>query len=101
MDDNIIDKILKNSENDYENIFQTCRFHDFCKPGINLVIEQGENQPLDWDDYLEFFRKHGADFAAFGLASPPSRADAGQQMPQTGQDATGGIPETLRDCGPS
>lgn len=51
-------------QRDSSNISQTCRFHDFCKPGINLVIEQGENQPLDWDDYLEFFRKHGTDFLA-------------------------------------
>jgi sugar diacid utilization regulator len=47
-------------QNDYHNIVQTCRMHDFVKPGINLVI-QPTRQPsreFDWNQYITWFRKH-------------------------------------------
>ena len=49
-------------QRDQSNILQTCRFHDFCKPGINLVIEHGGDDYFDWQHYLEFFRQHAKDF---------------------------------------
>ena len=49
-------------QRDSANISQTCRFHDLCKPGINLVIEQGEHIPIDWPDYLSFFRRYANEF---------------------------------------
>lgn len=49
-------------QRDITNIMQTCRLHDFCKPGINLVIEDGGDDFFDWNHYLDFFRTHAQDF---------------------------------------
>ena len=55
-------------QQDTANIDQTCKFHDFVKPGINLVIDQSCNTyQFDQQDYLawwahnapNFLRKHG------------------------------------------
>lgn len=55
-------------QKDAINVAQTCRFHDFVKPGINLVIDhRAANYQLDADQYLswwqdnapEFMRQHG------------------------------------------
>lgn len=57
-------------QNDYTNVTQTCKFHDFAKPGINIVIENyqprrySDGHPYDQDLYLSWFRTHGADFIA-------------------------------------
>lgn len=49
-------------QQDSINILQTCRFHDFVKPGINLVIERGNFVPLDWNRYINWFRTNCSDF---------------------------------------
>ena len=55
-------------QDDYTNVTQTCKFHDFAKPGINIVIEnyqprrRSNGQPYDPELYLAWFRTHGADF---------------------------------------
>ena len=50
-------------QRDSVNISQTCRFHDLCKPGINLVIQDGgEDIPINWEHYLAFFRRHANEF---------------------------------------
>ena len=48
-------------QQDSIDIQQTCRFHNFVKPGLNLVINH-ENKKFDIDQYLNWFRTHGADF---------------------------------------
>jgi hypothetical protein len=48
-------------QQDSIDIMQTCRFHNFVKPGLNLVINH-ENKKFDIDQYLNWFRCHGADF---------------------------------------
>jgi hypothetical protein len=49
-------------QQDNINILQTCRFHDFVKPGINLVIERESFVPFDWDRYINWFHTNGPDF---------------------------------------
>lgn len=50
-------------QRDSINIIQTCRFHDFAKPGINLTIVHNENlEKFDQSHYLDWFRTYGADF---------------------------------------
>jgi hypothetical protein len=57
-------------QNDYTNVSQTCKFHDFAKPGINIVIENyqprrySDGHPYDQGLYLSWFREHGIDFLA-------------------------------------
>lgn len=48
-------------QNDNTNIMQTCKFHDFAKPGINIMIEKyGSNQP--YENYYNWFNKHCPEF---------------------------------------
>lgn len=50
-------------QKDSVNISQTCRFHDFVKPGINLVIAHNDRDlQFDQTHYLAWFREHGAEF---------------------------------------
>lgn len=50
-------------ENDFTNIKQTCKFHDFVKPGINIVIE---NFPeVDKNQVLKKFEEADPDFVKF------------------------------------
>jgi hypothetical protein len=51
-------------QQDYTNITQTCKFHDFVKPGINIVIKNGYRQSakFDWTSYIKWFEIHDADF---------------------------------------
>jgi len=49
-------------QNDYTNIKQTCRFHDFVKPGINLVIEKNFNRiPFDQQRYVTWWQQHASE----------------------------------------
>jgi hypothetical protein len=45
---------------------QTCRFHDFAKPGLNLVIAKNKNQStkFDWKKYINWFETHANDFVS-------------------------------------
>ena len=50
-------------QQDSTNILQTCRLHDFVKPGINLVIDKSQNKLIpDQSQYLQWFRTHGKQF---------------------------------------
>lgn len=52
-------------QQDSTNVLQTCKFHNFVKPGINLVIERSRNQfTLNQQHYLQWFKTHGAEFLA-------------------------------------
>lgn len=49
-------------QQDSTNVNQTCRFHDFVKPGINIVIMPDKHHAaFDWDHYLSWFQTHGSD----------------------------------------
>jgi hypothetical protein len=48
-------------QQDSIDIIQTCQFHNFVKPGLNLVVNQ-ENKKFNIDQYINWFRAHGADF---------------------------------------
>lgn len=46
-------------QQDYHNIAQTCRMHNFVKPGINLVIQSdSRTAAFDWNRYINWFRTH-------------------------------------------
>lgn len=49
-------------QKDFTNINQTCRFHDFVKPGINIVIANRPIPKFDWNSYLSWFQFHAPDF---------------------------------------
>lgn len=49
-------------QNDSINVNQTCRFHDFAKPGLNIVIVPEQTPPPDWNHYLSWFETHASDF---------------------------------------
>jgi hypothetical protein len=50
-------------QKDTINVTQTCRFHDFVKPGINIVItDRGPAKPINKDVYLNWFKNNAAEF---------------------------------------
>jgi len=51
-------------QQDRTNVNQTCRFHDFAKPGINVVIMPNKKtvSEFDWNSYLSWFSSHAPDF---------------------------------------
>jgi hypothetical protein len=54
-------------QQDSINITQTCRFHDFIKPGINIVIQNRSktgyrSDAFDWDRYIKWFEVHASKF---------------------------------------
>lgn len=51
-------------QQDRTNVSQTCRFHDFVKPGINVVIMPAKKIPadFDWNTYVSWFKTHATDF---------------------------------------
>jgi len=48
-------------EKDYTNISQTCKFHDFVRPGINIVIANFD-KPVDVDAIISAFKDHAPEF---------------------------------------
>lgn len=52
-------------QRDSTNVLQTCCFHDFVKPGINIVTKKN-SLPFQWQfntqKYLAWFMTHGKDF---------------------------------------
>lgn len=48
-------------EQDFTKISQTCKFHNFVKPGINVVISNFP-QFEESDQLIEQFRKHASEF---------------------------------------
>ena len=49
-------------QQDHINIMQTCRFHDFVKPGINIVVKNITAQNFDWQHYINWFATHCPEF---------------------------------------
>jgi hypothetical protein len=52
-------------QQDSTNINQTCRFHDFIKPGINIVIQQDtytNPKMFDWNRYIKWFEDCASEF---------------------------------------
>lgn len=49
-------------QKDSYNIGQTCKFHDFVKPGINLVIAPETEYNFDQEQYLEWFKIQAPEF---------------------------------------
>ena len=49
-------------EQDNTNILQTCKFHNFVKPGINIVLEDFSSS--DSTQVLDYFNKHAPEFVA-------------------------------------
>lgn len=52
-------------QNDNLDIQQTCKFHDFVKPGINIVVTRThKNKLFDMETYLKWFETHAPKFVA-------------------------------------
>lgn len=52
-------------QNDYENIFQTCRFHNFVRPGLHIYTGNKLGLSLiDKDDYINWWLTNAPDFVA-------------------------------------
>ena len=50
-------------DNDFEVVSQTCKFHDYVRPGIIAML--GDHHPVfNEEDYLSWFRTNGPDFVA-------------------------------------
>ena len=49
-------------QQDSLNVMQTCCFHDFVKPGINLVIDNKTATTFNWNQYIQWFKTHASDF---------------------------------------
>ena len=49
-------------QNDYTNILQTCKFHNFINPGINIVIKDELITDFNVDRYLFWFKIHSPEF---------------------------------------
>lgn len=49
-------------QRDYNNVMQTCRFHDFAKPGLNICIVPATTPVPNWNHYLEWFETHAPEF---------------------------------------
>jgi hypothetical protein len=48
---------------DHANILQTCRFHDLCRPGLCIVVDQNQyKNNFDWERYLTWFVNNGKEF---------------------------------------
>ena len=48
-------------EQDFQQISQTCKFHNFVKPGINIVTV-AEDEFTDFDDLILKFKQHDPAF---------------------------------------
>lgn len=56
-------------QNDTSNILQTCKFHNLARPGINIVIDELDNQinyrpEKFWPNYTKWWHENGQDFIA-------------------------------------
>ena len=52
-------------QKDNTKVEQTCRFHDFVKPGLNIVImPEHKEQKFDWNSYINWFETHAPNFVA-------------------------------------
>ena len=51
-------------QQDSANIQQTCKLHDFVKPGINIVV-QDNVAVLNWQNYTKWFMTHSPEFVEY------------------------------------
>lgn len=50
--------------NDWTNVFQTCKFHDFVRPGINILTKVRDNSDILDGSYEHWWRTNAPDFVA-------------------------------------
>lgn len=56
-------------QQDSLNVMQTCKFHDFCKPGVNIVINENNNannnaNMFNEAEYINWFSACASEFVA-------------------------------------
>lgn len=51
-------------ENNWDTIAQSCKFADTVRPGIPIMLQSHTLKNFDEEQYLAWFRKHGANFIA-------------------------------------
>jgi len=49
-------------QDDKVNVTQTCKFHDFVKPGINIVVKSMPNKWFNWEHYFAWFETNAPEF---------------------------------------
>lgn len=49
-------------QNDTINVEQTCRFHDYVKPGFNIIVDPIPRTPLEFPGYPDWFHTNAPDF---------------------------------------
>jgi hypothetical protein len=50
--------------NDWSNVFQTCRFHDFVRPGINLLTKVRDQTDILDGSYEEWWQTNATEFVS-------------------------------------
>ena len=50
--------------NDWSNVFQTCHFHDFVRPGINLLTKVRDNTDILDGSYEEWWQTNATEFVS-------------------------------------
>jgi hypothetical protein len=50
--------------NDWLNVFQTCHFHDFVRPGINLLTKVRDNTDILDGSYEEWWQTNATEFVS-------------------------------------
>lgn len=59
-------------QNDHTNVWQTCRFHDWVRPGLVINMQgsiEPSQRPFDQDAYLEWWQTNAPEFIAYHGAS--------------------------------
>jgi hypothetical protein len=50
-------------QNDFRDVEKTCKFHDFCKPGINILItDYNAVKNYNQEEYQDWFNTHAPSF---------------------------------------
>lgn len=49
-------------QQDSINVAQTCKFHNFCKPGINIVINDSDKTKFNKSKYVDWFITNASEF---------------------------------------
>jgi hypothetical protein len=52
-------------QNDFANVFQTCRFHDRIKPGLNITIFSGNRVLPNIETYTQWWNTHAPEFVKY------------------------------------
>lgn len=51
-------------QDDYNEIMQTCKFHDFVRPGLYICTHDIKNQQIDKNDYIKWWSEKAPTFVA-------------------------------------